>query len=181
MRIKDAEKNALEMSRKAEQFQIAAMEDGLTGLYNRKAFDLRVKKAFEAFYENKEPFSLVIFDVDNFKEINDNFGHVAGDKVLIKVAQCMQETFRKNDFIARFGGDEFAVIIDGLTRELANERIFNFRENLNRRRFMSYAKGDVKIKVSTGIAIAQERDTIESLIERADQVMYAAKEARKEK
>ena len=163
------------MSKKVEQFQTVAMKDGLTGLYNRKAFDTRVKGAMKVFSELGQPFSIVLFDVDKFKEINDTFGHVAGDKILKKVSQCLVETFRKNDFIARYGGDEFVVVIENLTKEMAGERILNFRKNLRKRRFMSYAKGDVNLTVSSGIAMVEEGDTLESLINRADKAMYASK------
>jgi len=174
-KINEAERDAGEMSKKMEQFQTVALKDGLTGLYNRKAFDTRVKSALERFSELGQPFSMVIFDVDKFKEINDTFGHVAGDTILKKVSQCLLETFRKNDFIARYGGDEFVVVIENLTKKMAGERILNFRKNLRKRRFMSYAKGDVNLTVSAGIALVEEGDTLESLINRADKAMYASK------
>ncbi len=173
--INEAEKDASEMSKKVERFQTVALKDGLTGLYNRKAFDTRVKSALKGFNEMEQPFSIVLFDVDKFKEINDTFGHVAGDTILKKVSQCLMETFRKNDFIARYGGDEFVVVIENLTREMAGERILNFRKNLRKRRFTSYAKGDVSLTVSSGIALVEEGDTLESLIIRADKAMYASK------
>jgi diguanylate cyclase len=173
--INEAEKDASEMSKKVERFQTVALKDGLTGLYNRKAFDTRVKSALKGFNELEQPFSIVLFDVDKFKEINDTFGHVAGDTILKKVSQCLMETFRKNDFIARYGGDEFVVVIENLTREMADERILNFRKNLRKRRFTSYAKGDVSLTVSAGIALVEEGDTLESLIIRADKAMYASK------
>ena len=173
--INEAERDASEMSKKVKQFQTVALKDGLTGLYNRKAFDTRVKSALKAFNELGEPFSIVLFDVDKFKEINDTFGHVAGDTILKKVSQCLMETFRKNDFIARYGGDEFVVVIEGLTKEMARERILNFRKNLRKRRFTSYAKGDVTLTVSAGITLVAEGDTPESLVNRADKAMYASK------
>jgi diguanylate cyclase (GGDEF)-like protein len=170
-RIIEAERDALEMSKRAERFQTASVKDGLTGLYNRKALDMKVKDALEAFITSGSHFSLIIFDVDNFKEINDTFGHVAGDKVLKKVAQCLKESFRKSDFIARYGGDEFVVAIENLTKEMALEKIISFRKNLKRRRFTSYTKGDIDLTVSAGIALAGEGDTPETLIERADRAM----------
>jgi len=175
-RIVEAETAALEMSEKAEQLETVAMNDGLTGLYNRNAFDMRVMDALKAFSERGEAFSVVLFDVDDFKNINDTFGHVAGDKVLQKVAQCLRETFREDDFMARYGGDEFAVVIEKLTEEMARQRITNFKKNLRKRRFISYAKGDINISASAGYTLAMEGDTPDTLIDRADKIMYASKQ-----
>ncbi len=175
-RISEVEKDALEMSKKAEEFQAVAKKDGLTGLYNRNAFDIKVAEGLKALNESKKPFSVVVFDVDKFKSINDTFGHVAGDKVLKQVSACLRDTFRKDDFIARYGGDEFVVVIERLTEVMARERITAFQKLLRKKRFTSYRKGDIELTVSAGIAMAQEGDTPEALIHRADQAMYAAKQ-----
>jgi diguanylate cyclase len=174
-RISQAEQEALEMSRKAKKFQVAATKDGLTGLYNRKAFDGRIEVAMEAFDDGGTPFSLLLFDVDGFKSINDTFGHVAGDKVLKEIAECLKETFRKDDFIARYGGDEFAVVVEDLSEEMAQERIQRFRETFKKKRFLSHVHGDVQVSVTAGIAMAVEGESPEDLIHRADMTMYAAK------
>lgn len=174
-RISEAEKSMLQVSKRAAQFQAAAEKDGLTGLHNRKAFDERITESLKGFHEHGIPLCLIILDVNDFKEINDTLGHVAGDKVLCKVAQCLVDSFRRDDFIARYGGDEFVVLIESLTGEMAMERILNFRKNLKRIRFTSYAKGDIHVSVSAGIALAKEGDTSETLIERADNIMYSQK------
>jgi diguanylate cyclase (GGDEF)-like protein len=174
-KVREVEQGALEISKKAEAFQAAAMQDGLTNLYNRKAFDSKLLESLAALHGERKAFSVILFDLDRFKAINDTFGHVAGDKVLQKVAECLKETFRKDDFIARYGGDEFVVIIDGLTKEMARERLINFRRNLRKRRFTSHTKGDIDISVSAGIALASENDTPESVLEKADRAMYTSK------
>jgi diguanylate cyclase len=178
-RIDEVERDALEMSRRAEQFQVAAMKDELTDLYNRKAFDERMRQALEAFNRGGTPFALILFDVDRFKEINDTFGHVAGDKVLQKVSDCLRDTFRRDDFIARYGGDEFVVLIEELSRDLARDKILAFMKNLQRLRFTSHARGDISVGVSPGIAMAKKGDTPETLLERADQAMYEVKKRRR--
>jgi diguanylate cyclase len=174
-RIAVVENRARELREKAEQFQTAAEMDGLTGLYNRATFDDRIQDALKAFQTSGQSFALVLFDVDRFKAINDSLGHIAGDKVLQKVSECLKETFRKDDFIARFGGDEFAVVIQNLTLDMARERIRMFRQNLGKRRFTSHARGDINISVSAGIALVKEGDTAEGLVDRADKVMYVSK------
>ncbi len=174
-KIAEAEKNAFVMSKKAAHFQSAATKDGLTGLYNRSAFDVDVKNSLTVFNKEKRPLSLVLFDVDNLKWINDTLGHVAGDKILQKVAQCLKETFRKDDFIARYGGDEFAVVIADLNEEMAQEKILKFKENFRKKRFFSSNAGDVNITVSSGVAMAMEGDSPEDFINRADRRMYKGK------
>jgi len=178
-RIVEAELGAKEMTKKAKLFQEAAVKDGLTGLYNRKAFDLKLHDAQKAFNANGEPFSVVIFDVDKFKWINDTFGHVSGDKVLKKVAQCLQETFRKNDFIARFGGDEFAVVIEGLSEEMARKRIVKFQESFTKERFVSRSTGNIDVTLSAGIAQSLAGEDAETIIDRADRDMYTFKKNKK--
>jgi len=177
-RIVQAEKGAREMSKKAKRFQMIAKRDGLTGLYNRKAFDARLEEAIQTYNKNGEPFSLVIFDLDRFKWINDSFGHVAGDKVLMKVAESLNEIFRKTDFISRYGGDEFAVVIEGLNEQMAHERIMIFQENFGKKRFFSHKDGDIKVSISSGVAMVNQGDSVQDIIHRADKAMYDSKKSK---
>jgi diguanylate cyclase (GGDEF)-like protein len=177
-RMVEAEKTAFEMAKRAEEFHTAAMKDGLTRLYNRNALDLKLANALKGLAQGGSPFALILFDINEFKRINDTFGHVAGDKVLQKVAEVLNETFRKGDFIARFGGDEFAAVIGGMNEEMARERISSFRKNLGKRRFTSYKLGDIRVSVSAGIAVAMGEDTAETILNRADKAMYEEKSTR---
>jgi diguanylate cyclase len=95
------------------------------------------------------------------------------------VGQSLKETFRKHDFIARYGGDEFAVVIEGLSVEMAQERIMQFEENFRKKRFLSQKNGDIKVGISAGVSPAKPGETPENLINRADEAMYALKQKRK--
>ncbi|NLD36209.1 MAG: GGDEF domain-containing protein [Desulfatiglans sp.] len=178
-RINAVEKKAQQMTVKAKEYQKAAMRDGLTGLFTRGAFDAKIRENFEDYKAGKKEFSIIVFDVDKFKDINDKLGHIAGDKVLKKISECLEESFRKDDFIARYGGDEFTVIIEELTEEMARQRIEVFNKNLKKRRFVSQKHGEINLSVSSGTAQIMESDTIESLIDRADKAMYESKESQK--
>lgn len=179
-RITEAEKHAQEMSKRADELKMVAMKDGLTGLYNRRAFDIKIQGTLEKAREAGD-LTIILLDVDRFKEINDTFGHLAGDKILEKVGQSLKETFRENDFLARYGGDEFVVLIERMTEKMARQRISNFRENLAKKRFVSHKKGEITISVSAGIAVARAEDTPESFLDCADQAMYSEKQAHAEK
>ena len=179
-KITAAEKDAREMSKKARKFQVAATKDKLTNVYNRSAFDHRLKAMVGTFRKGNEPFSIGLVDIDNFKWINDTYGHVSGDKVLIRVAQCLRESFRKNDFVTRYGGDEFAVILEDLSAELARERIMIFHNNFKKKRFRSAETGIVDVTVSIGIAQFKHGESVNSLINRADKEMYLSKKKKKE-
>ena len=136
-RITEAEKQAREMFKKAEELKTVAMKDGLTGLYNRKAFELRIERSLERMRDTGEPFSLIMFDVDGFKSINDTFGHVAGDKVLKKLGECLKGSFREDDFVARYGGDEFTLFFKDIDGEMLKLKL----ENIEIKHIMSSSFG----------------------------------------
>ena len=178
-KISQAETESRKLSIQADRFKEEANKDGLTGLYNRSAFDAMIANALESYNRGGDSFLLVMFDVDNFKWVNDTFGHVAGDKILQKVATALSKTFRKDEFIARYGGDEFVVIIEGLTEATAQKRISTFKETFHKMRFSSHKDGDVQIGISEGIASVITGDTPDDLIHKADSAMYEVKKKRK--
>jgi len=174
-RIEKAEKDAHQLSKKAQYLRIAATKDKLTGLNNRDALDGKLRAVLHAFESEGKPVCLALFDIDNFKWINDTFGHVSGDKVLKRVAECLSESFRKHDFIARYGGDEFAVVIDEMNEDSARNRIDTFNRNFRKKRFRSHDTQNVNVTVSAGITSAQNGETPNDLIHRADMDMYESK------
>lgn len=181
-RIAAVEKDAQKMSQKAAYFRRAASKDGLTGLFNRKSFDIRLNDALIHLNSGGEPFSIVLFDVDNFKWVNDTFGHVAGDKVLKSVARALKDSFRKDDFIARYGGDEFVVFVGGLNEDQIQNRLSKFNEMFSKNRFFSSSmEKDICVTVSAGISKAVAGGKPEDLTHRADMAMYDAKKARSKK
>jgi len=151
-----------------------AQTDALTGLGNRHwmrtMFEREVTRTLHA---NKE-LCLMMIDVDNFKTFNDKYGHIAGDRVLVAVAEALREFLRPTDLIARFGGDEFAVLLPDLQVKQARQTAERIRQQVAG---LSPPSLSTAITVSIGIAGRTQRDDVGTLVQRADGAMYDAKEA----
>lgn len=146
--------------------------DALTGLANRRALEARMPGLCEA---PPGRISLLMVDIDHFKEINDRLGHGAGDRALRIVAEQLQATLRPGDFLARYGGEEFVAILDAGAEE-AMQVAERLRERLERTRFRSQDQ-PVRVTLSCGVATVQADDTPESVFDRADRALYQAKRA----
>ncbi len=174
-KISIVEAMADKFSSKARTYRKQALIDALTGVNNRKSFDLKVEREL-AMLDEQETLALVVWDINDFKWINDSFGHVAGDKVLKVVADNLKKNFRKSDFVARYGGDEFVVLVNGLASQMVQARIDRFKLLVSRMKFISHAhQMDIKVSLSAGMAVASPGDTGVSLLHRADQAMYLDK------
>lgn len=153
-----------------------AERDALTGALNRRGFDERMRVVLASAQAHGLPVSLLFVDLDNFKPVNDQHGHMVGDHCLARVVQAMRGELRAGDYLCRYGGDEFVIGLDG--SELAQAQMI--AEHL--RETIEHACADidgrqVRLTVSIGVASAQPGDTIESLLRRADTAMYEAKRA----
>ncbi|MBZ4654633.1 MAG: diguanylate cyclase [Peptococcaceae bacterium] len=146
--------------------------DSLTGLRNRKYFYTKLSEL-----KSKAPVSLILIDIDNFKSINDTYGHIAGDQVLQQFADILQSNTRKNDIIARWGGEEFTVILPQTDVKEAF-KIANRIRTIVENHLFSYENITCKITVSIGIASTKEGADIgtEQFIKTADAALYRAKE-----
>ncbi len=150
--------------------------DGLTQIYNRKAFDKKIGDAFIKKSIKKTPFTLVMVDIDYFKKVNDRYGHTVGDEVLKKVASTIKKTFRLNDFVARYGGEEFSVMIDRIDRNYILKVCERLRAAIEAINFTMDAE-KIPTTASIGVAFSSSTDTSRTLIERADRALYLAKES----
>jgi len=158
-----------------EEIERLAITDGLTGLFNHRHFQERVKEEFHRSGRFPEPISLLLIDIDHFKEINDIYGHPVGDAVLKDVSGIIKKTVRNIDVPARYGGEEFAVILIGTDARGALKMAERLRKAVMKKAFSAEA-GDFQITVSIGIST--HRDDIrsqEELIEEADKALYHAK------
>ncbi|MFQ5787780.1 MAG: GGDEF domain-containing protein [Thermodesulfobacteriota bacterium] len=150
--------------------------DGLTQIYNRKAFDKRIGDAFIKKSIKKTPFTLVMVDIDYFKKINDGYGHTVGDEVLKNIASTIKKSFRLNDFVARYGGEEFSVMIDRIDRNYILDVCERLRAAIEAINFTIDSER-IPTTASIGIAFSSQTDTIRTLIERADRALYLAKQS----
>ncbi|MFV9845837.1 MAG: PleD family two-component system response regulator, partial [Rickettsia aeschlimannii] len=165
-----------------EQSVNLAAKDGLTGLFNRRYFDIHLKQMIEKANKESIKLYLLMCDIDNFKYINDTYGHQAGDKVLTIVSRILKNTLRVTDLIARFGGEEFTILLTDIDISKAIETAERVRVKIE---YMDFYIEDqiepLKNTISIGVTKYKKEESIESFIERADKAMYEAKTTGKNK
>lgn len=164
--------------KKLKEAKSNAEKDNLTNLLNRSAFEKQVNKAL---LNNSDKGIMLIFDLDNFKQINDRLGHPEGDKVLKITAECIKLLFRREDVIARLGGDEFVVFINhNISPKTLDNKLKTLLNNI--RKNLSYYYNNYNVSVSIGVAYVDNRiDGYEGLYKCADTALYIAKDLGKDR
>lgn len=155
------------------QIQKLALKDGLTSLGNRRQFDETMDKATSKAHRTGESVSLIVMDLDKFKQVNDKFGHAEGDKVLMSVAGAIKQCLRSSDHAFRFGGDEFCCITTDTDKE-ANELIV---ERIQEAVAVDSLLQKHGISISFGLAMLRPEDNQSDFFKRADEALYQAKQA----
>jgi len=163
-----------------EQFQKqlydSATRDGLTGAFNKKHFAERLRTEFAFSARHNSHLSLILFDIDHFKNTNDTFGHLAGDEVLRRLSGVVAQQLRTEDTFARYGGEEFAIIL----RDTDDERAFIIAERVRRAvegTTFTYERQAVPVTISLGVATLHEQNlpSVRDLVQAADEYLYRAK------
>lgn len=165
--------------RTAEQLIYLAERDALTGLYNRHRFNEELARMIADAQRHASRLALLFFDLDDFKYINDTFGHRAGDAMLIRVAGEIAGQVRRNELFSRLGGDEFAILVPDISDEMLRVLAERITRSIATVRFQ-FEGENLRLTTSVGIAVYPDHaDNAEDLIARADMAMYQAKEAGK--
>ncbi len=162
-----------------EQARTKSLTDGLTGVNNRQSFDMYIRELVEKNSVIRHPFALFILDIDDFKAINDTYGHQTGDRIILAMVMKCKEFIRQEDFIARYGGDEFIIILQGASLRNAIKRAKQISKSIagSQYRVDDLKKGlTLGFTVSIGVSAFRKGDTISSLIKRADDALYASKQ-----
>ncbi|MFW6021593.1 MAG: diguanylate cyclase [Guyparkeria sp.] len=159
-----------------KQSEAKLFRDNLTGLPNRLAFDHRVRLETARMRRDNSPLTLAIWDLDHFKRINDQLGHQAGDKTLIIVGKTFMDLIRDVDMIARFGGEEFVMLLPGANGEEAMKVVERIRQRLARTK-LRYRGQEIGVTASCGLAEFAPGEEMETVFTRADDALYQAKES----
>ncbi len=173
-RLAGAEAQLAEQAKRIEEQASQANSDPLTGLANRRAFDVAFARQFAAWRRSGQPFGVILLDLDHFKQINDRFGHPVGDEALIRVGEILRRTVRETDLPARIGGEEFAVLCPQADLDAGTQVAERIREEVARITIGSNDES-VPVSVSCGLACVAANEQPEALIRRADEALYAAK------
>lgn len=166
-----------ERIRMMEKLQKLAITDGLTKLHNSRSFYSQLEVEVDRYNRYKHPLSLLLLDIDHFKQYNDTFGHLEGDKVLVRISQMIRSCLRKLDTAYRYGGEEFTVILPETSCEeavLVAERIRNVVESEK----FEHENGESTLPITISIGVTQytEKEELSSFIQRADKAMYLSKQ-----
>lgn len=156
------------------EYKYFAMHDHLTKIYNRQKFDESLMWEIENKKRYQEPFSLILIDIDRFKNVNDTYGHMIGDLVLISLSSLIGKNLRANDIFARWGGEEFIILLPHTTADQARIKATELRALVEH-----YTNEKLpNITISLGVTEYGDTDTSDSALQRLDEALYKAKEKR---
>jgi diguanylate cyclase (GGDEF)-like protein len=160
------------LNEKASEYELMSVTDPLTSIYNRSKFELELKKEINRVTRYRtDYFSVVFFDIDNFKKINDTYGHITGDRVLKSVTQVLKESLRLTDLFARWGGEEFAVIMSHTSLADATVAAEKLRKTIE----LTHIEDVGCVTCSFGVYEFSQGDTVQSVMLKVDNLMYEAK------
>jgi diguanylate cyclase (GGDEF)-like protein len=173
-----AEMAAMAMAglRLRHKLESQSIRDGMTGLFNRSFMEVALDRELQRASRHQRPVAVMMLDVDHFKQLNDSFGHEAGDVVLREVAECLRTCVRVEDIVCRYGGEEFVIILPELGARSAMERAETLRQRVGELGVRLHGRALRAVTISIGVAIYPEHaDTGEELLRNADRALYAAK------
>jgi diguanylate cyclase (GGDEF)-like protein len=164
--------------RQQHELEYIANVDGLTGLFNRRWMNVFFKRQIARALNDNKPMALLLADLDHFKQINDNYGHLVGDDILSAVASVLTQQIRPSDLLARFGGEEFALILPDTSVEEAKQIAERIRATIETVQFKmdNEEHHEINMTISVGITSLMLGDEMNNLLTRADQALYQAKE-----
>jgi diguanylate cyclase len=176
-RLNASKQEINELQVNLEAVRTESLTDPLTQLANRKYFDMTLEEAIADAREKDEPLSLMMTDIDHFKNFNDSFGHLTGDQVLRLVAMSVKQNVKGQDTAARYGGEEFAIVLPNTVLRSAITVADHIRRAVMTKELMKRSTGEHlgRVTISVGVATLQPGDTPQMLIERTDNCLYAAK------
>lgn len=175
----EAARKVLEKQRKSiENIKEMSLKDHLTGLYLRRYMNDVLENLIYSYNRYKKVFSVIMMDLDNFKSINDTYGHLAGDEVLRVIGSVLKTSTRKSDIPIRYGGDEFIVILPETKLDDAVVVARKIRDKINS---IKFKKNNIEFKCSLSLGVTQVKDgdTVESVLDRVDQALYKTKKNEK--
>lgn len=170
-RTHDLQRANLELNEKNHRLKEMVRRDGLTGLYNHSAMSDMIQQKVKESLRYNHPMSVVMFDIDHFKMVNDTYGHPFGDHVLRIVSKVLQDSTRDVDYPSRFGGEEFLLLMPYTERDVAHITAERIRQTIYE---LEWQPKDFNLTISAGVTGIGD-DTVESLISRVDQNLYRAK------
>lgn len=178
-KLEQATHEAEQLRQKLTEARRDALVDGLTGVHNRRALDAKLAALIDEFTTRGTRFSVIMIDIDHFKPFNDNHGHQAGDEVLRQVGAMLIDTVDDDGFPARYGGEEFSVVVPSTGLEGARYMAERIRMCVSKLQAVSPTTGETlrNITASLGVAEIWRGDSVESVVARADQALYAAKQS----
>jgi len=165
-----------ERNRMMEKLQKLAVTDGLTTLFNSRHFYSQLESEVDRCVRYQHPLSMLLIDIDHFKEFNDRFGHLEGDKVLVRFSQILKSCLRTNDSAYRYGGEEFTVILPETGAEEARKVAQRIRSTLEAEVFHPSSGRSVSKTISIGVTEYSPKESITVFVRRADQAMYVSKQ-----
>ncbi|MCW8906635.1 MAG: GGDEF domain-containing protein [Sedimenticola sp.] len=179
-RLDEVQNESRELRQKMLEAHRQAATDTVTGLPNRLAYEDRLDQEFARWKRFGDPLSLLVWDVDDFKRINDRFGHHAGDKALRIIGQSLQQGLRETDFVARFGGEEFVMLLPGTDSDFARQVAESARVKARESGIHSVGNR-VEVTISCGLSEFKKGDGPADVFARADRALYEAKRAGKDR
>ena len=177
LQLQTSSREVSDLRERLESVRRESLTDELTGIRNRKAFEIELHESIERCIETGEPLSLMLCDIDHFKNFNDTWGHQTGDQVLRLVANCVSENVKGRDTAARFGGEEFAVLLPQTDLSAAVNLANQIRQKVESKTLVKKSTGDMLgvITISAGVTQYDLNESAEDFVRRVDACLYAAK------